>query len=391
MHSKYDVVVVGAGPAGSTLAYELANSGTAVLLVDKAVFPRQKPCGGGVTAKAAKLLDDILPRVAEQSIYDVDFASSGSSIFRGQHDRVVVYTVTRDKLDDLLLQKAAKAGADVAQGTTVARVNASGKSVDVVTDKGNFQGEFVIGADGGRSVVASSVGIENRDGFVGIETEVSVGDHDMARWKSLIVADVGWASRGYGWLFPKKDHLSIGIGARIDKARNLKSAYWQFLNSLNLGQYTVSNWSAGFIPMYKGKPKVVQGRIALVGDAAGLGDPLTGEGIGNALLSAQLAAPAIEKALSRGTPSLDAYQQAVEQVIAPEVETARFLSRIIFSMPKKILEVARLDGRIWNAGCALVRGETTYSGIKGRVGTIGGLYSMLRGRASKTPLDFSVP
>jgi len=362
------------------LAYELASSGVAVLVIDRAVFPRPKCCGGGLTVKAAKLLDGVVPHVTEHSICGADFVTAGSSVFHGLYDKTVMYTVTREKLDLVLLQRAEKAGADVVQGITVSSLNVNQTWVEAVTDKGTFRSQFAIGADGNRSVVARSLNLESRDGFVGIETEVFVGAEDMARWESLVLTDLGYTSNGYGWVFPKKDHLSIGIGSRIDKARNLRGAYLQFLNSLNLSNYTIAKWSGGLIPMYRGKPRVAKGRVALIGDAAGLADPLTGEGIGNAVLSAHLAAPAIQNALKRGAPDLEAYQRSVEERVAPDIEAARFLARIIFSMPKKILDVARSDLRIWNAGCALVRGETSYSEIKGKVGTIAGLYSILRGK-----------
>ncbi len=380
MQSIYDAIVVGAGPAGSSSAYELAFSGLTVLLVDKAVFPRQKCCGGGVTVKASKFLGDVLQEAGEKTISNATF-KSGRSTFLGRADGTVITTVSRQRLDHHMLLRAEKAGAYVLQGTGASALTPHADSVDVNTTGGTYRGRFIIGADGARGVVARSIGVRHQSGFAGIETEVAVDPQEARDWESTILVDLGWTAKGYAWLFPKKDHFSLGIGCLVGTAAGLKQKYWRFLNSLDLKNYRITDWSAGFIPMYTQRPTVTAGRIAIVGDAAGLADPLTGEGIGNAVLSAHMASEAVKDAIAHGHNDLSAYQKAVERDIVPDIEAARFLSRIIFRLPGRMLDIARLDGRLWQAGCSLVRGQTRYSSIKGRVGSIPGLYSLLRGKA----------
>jgi flavin-dependent dehydrogenase len=237
-----------------------------------------------------------------------------------------------------------------------------------------------VGADGSRSIVARFANLGNHEQVVGIETEVDVGEADLETWRSSVLVELGRTRRGYAWLFPKKDHLSIGIASPAGQARDLKRHYWQFLDSLGLGRGSVATWSAGLIPMCVGKPRVTRGRVALVGDAAGLADPVTGEGIYNAALSAQLAAPVIQASLLEGKPDLHAYQISLAEKIGAETDAARSLSRIISKTPKKILTAMNRDSRIWNAGCSLLRGDTTYRAIKDRVTTLGGVYALVRGR-----------
>ena len=332
--------------------------------------------------KAARLLGEGLEGIAESSVSSSIFAVSGYRLFSGDYEQTIIYTLDRQKLDHFLLRRAEQAGAEVMQGLAVTGLTENEGCAEVATAQGRYRGRFVIGADGSRSIVAESAHLGNHDSFVGIETEIAVGDEDLARWRSTILVDLGRTVRGYAWLFPKKDHLSVGIACPSKEAHKLKRAYADFVDSLNLSRHSIMDRSVALIPMCVGKPRVVQGRVALLGDAAGLTDPLTGEGIYNALLSAHLAAPAIEGALRRGDCDLSAYQKSVEERIGPEIEAARFFRRIIFAMPRKMLDVARRDGRLWNAGCSLVRGDTTYSAIRGRVGTPGGLYSLLRGKRS---------
>jgi geranylgeranyl reductase family protein len=376
----HDVIVVGGGPAGSTAAYELGRRGVDVLLIDKAIFPRRKCCGGGITLKTARILGADLLAITQNSISSATLSFSGSNQFHGKQDSPVMYTVDRKDLDQFLLDRAQKAGAEVIQGVSVAGISVKANNAEVVTSAGSFGTQFVVGADGSRSIVARSANLGRHEQVAGIETEVVVGEEDLETWRSSVLIELGRIRRGYAWLFPKKDHLSIGIASPIGEARDLKRHYWQFLDSLGLSRRAVATWSAGLIPMYVGKPRVTHGRVALVGDAAGLADPLTGEGIYNAAFSAQLAAPVIQGALLEGKSNLHDYQVSLEEKIGAETSAARSLSRIIGAIPRRLLTAMDRDSRIWNAGCSLLRGDTTYRAIKDRVATLGGIYTVLRGR-----------
>lgn len=394
MRQQNDVVIVGAGPAGTTLAYELSRRGVSTLIVDKEKFPRPKPCGGGLTVEAYNLLNADLREVLQNSVSSLEFAFNGTAVFRRSYEKPIMYTVEREQLDQLLLDRAVSAGARVADGQAVHGITLANDHVEVTTGQGVHFARFVAGADGFRSVVARSLGRTCRTAFVGIESEVTVQSSQLDKWHTLALADLGIVPHGYGWVFPKRDHLSIGIGAAMGKAANLKSSYWRFLSSLKLEKYEVTRWSAALIPTCAGRSRVTEGRAVLIGDAAGLADPLTGEGIGNAILSAHLAAPALCKALETGPGELQQYQANVDELISPENKAAMFFRRVIYTVPRKLLAVAAADARIWEAGCQLVRGETTYTAIKGKVGTVGGLYSILRGKfkqstgliASESPL-----
>ena len=380
---SYDVIIVGAGPSGSTLAYELASKGIKVLVLEKTVFPRYKCCAGGITVKTAKLLDIDLSEAIEDTVSHVDITFAGDSPYHGSYNQTIMYTVMRDKFDFLLMKRAEDAGAEVLQGVEARQIQFTDTIVDVSTALGNFQSKFIVGADGARSIVARSLGSEKikHARAIAIETEVAVAERDLEKWKSKIALGLGRVSSGYAWLFPKSAHLSIGIACFVYKMKDLEQRYWEFLNSLNLSRYTITKWSSSFIPIRTGQTLVTHNKAVLLGDAAGLADPLTGVGIYNAILSARLAAPAIEKALLNGEVGLKDYSDSVRGSILPELKTAHVFSKVLAILPQRLFNLFELDERVWKACCQLLRGDIDYHTIKTNVSTLSGLYSLVLRRS----------
>jgi flavin-dependent dehydrogenase len=125
---------------------------------------------------------------------------------------------------------------------------------------------------------------------------------------------------------------------------------------------------------------VARGRAAVIGDAARLVDPLTREGIYNAVLSAHLAAAAIEGSLQRGEAGLEDYRHAVEEKIFPEMRIAGVFARVLTQLPQSLFRLLKQDTRVWRACCHLARGETDYAAIREGISGLGGLYNLaLRG------------
>jgi len=224
----------------------------------------------------------------------------------------------------------------------------------------------------------SELGIESTGPrIIAIETEVKVSPGDLSKWESRVMLELGRVKAGYAWVFPKADHLSIGIGSMPHKAKHLKKRYYEFLASLELENYEVKNWSSAFIPVCTGKPSTGKGRAILIGDAAGLGDPLTGEGIYNAVLSAKLAGEAIINALAAGNPDLAEYARLMEQKIAPEMKIANTYSNLLTMFPGRLFNMVRGEERVWRGACRLLRGERNYNDIKDRLNSLGGMYKFV--------------
>jgi geranylgeranyl reductase family protein len=378
LKQSHDVIVVGAGPAGATLAYELAKMGIGVLVLEKEKLPRYKCCAGGVTSKATKLLDFDISEVVEDVIYGVSFTFNLGSPYRGQHSQPLMYTVMRDVFDYFLVQKAQQLGAVLMDGQKVTQLQVGADWVEVSTADNIFRSQLLVGADGAYSVVTRELGMGRSIEYIaGIESEIVVPEEELAKWKSRVQIDLGCIPAGYAWVFPKRNHLSIGVGCLASKARYLDRHYHKFLNSLSIGSYTIARSSNHLIPTCTKGKLVWQDKALLLGDAAGLTDPLTGEGIYNAIRSAQLAAPVLENSLLRGEVGLHDYQQIVEKTIMSELRIAHTLSRNFVRFPRLAFGMFNRSDGAWRAICNLMLGEIDYTAIKGKAGGFKGILNRL--------------
>jgi geranylgeranyl reductase family protein len=378
LKQSHDVIVVGAGPAGATLAYELAKKGIGVLILEKVKLPRYKCCAGGVTGKAAKLLDFDISTVAEDVVYEISFTFNLGSPYLGQSSQPLIYTVMRDVFDYLLVQKAQQVGAVLMDGQKVTQVQVSGDWVEISTADNFFRSRLVVGADGAYSVVARALGMERRIEYVaGIESELVVSEEELAKRKSRVQIELGCIPRGYAWVFPKRNFLSVGVGCLASKARDLRAHHQKFLHSLSMGSYTIARSSSHLIPTCTKGRLVWQNKALLLGDAAGLADPLTGEGIYNAIQSAQLAVPVIENFLVGGKVGLQDYQEIVERKIMSELKIARTLSKFFVRFPHLAFGMLNQSEGVWRTGCQLMLGETNYAAVKERKGGFKGILNRL--------------
>jgi geranylgeranyl reductase family protein len=364
MKRNFDVAVIGAGPAGATLAYELARKGIEVLLLDKEKFPRYKCCAGGISARAAKLLDYDISSVVEDRTHDVKFAYHSARPWVGHDHQVLLHTVMRDKFDSFLVNRAERAGVIFIDRQKVTDVGMSADGVKVSTADNAFLARFVAGADGVCSWVAKRLGIKRSTNYVVAMGAELVGlPEDVARWSGQARIDLGYVGGGYAWVFPKSDHISVGVGCSASRAKGLRQAYASYIRSLHIDHYSTARCGSWLIPIWRGDSALWRSRALLLGDAAGLVDPLTGEGIYHALLSAHLAASVLEDCLMCGKESLDEYQRVVEEQILSEMDAARTLSGVLAFFPWLAFGLLKRDARVWGAARSLFHGTTEYASI----------------------------
>jgi len=374
----HDVIIVGAGPAGTTLAYELAKRGIGALLLESEKLPRYKCCAGSVTGKTARLLGFDISEVSEDVIHEISFTFNLGSPYVGQHSQPLMYAVTRDVFDHFLVKRAQQVGAVLMDGEKVTQVNVRDDWVEISTADNVFHSRLVVGADGAHSLVARQLDMGGTTEYLtGTEWEIVVSVEELAKWKSRAQMDLGCIRGGYAWVFPKRDHLSVGAGCHASKARDLRTRHQKFLDSLNIGSHAIASSGSHLIPTCTKGRFVWQNRALLVGDAAGLCDPLTGEGIYYAIRSAQLAAPVIEGSLARGNIELENYQHVIESEVMPELRIARTLSRLFVRFPHLAFRMLDRSGDLWKALCGLMLGEMDYLAVRERAGGLRGIFKQL--------------
>jgi geranylgeranyl reductase family protein len=375
---SYDVIIVGTGPAGAILGYELARKGVDVLILEKERLPRHKPCAGGITVKTAKLLDFDIRPVARDVVYGARAVYKGNRAFSRSYTKPLVYMVMRDEFDYLLAQRAREAGAVLIDDEKVCEIDAIAPGVNVVTTRNAFTARILAGADGARSTVAFKLGLMQDINFgIGLEAEISVSSQRLVQWERLMGLSLGHIRGGYGWVFPKKDHLSVGVGGPLRQAKRLKSGYQALLKSYDLESHSVIRLKSHYLPVRRKGMAIQSKRCLLLGDAAGLVDPLTGEGIYNAIRSAQIAAPIISQCLQTDNVDLRAYEGAVDREIMPELKAARALARLFTWLPWLYFGAVEKSDRLWRACCRVLRGEETYVTVKQELEPFDGLFDLL--------------
>jgi geranylgeranyl reductase family protein len=318
----YDAVVVGGGPAGSAAAYTLAARGHRVCLIDKSRFPRDKLCGGLVTLRSKKLFESIFERTWDDSLFIVREGVT----FYSRHTRIgsienysKLYLTMRFDFDNHLLEQARAAGVETMLATQIDDIDLA-KSEIVLPGGERIFYRYLIGADGVNSAVARALyghAFNPRNIGFALETEVP----REATTEDAVLPEVffGAISWGYGWVFPKKRTLTVGIGGFHRYNPGMRRDLDALMAARGFGGIT-TKVKGHFIPFGNFRRPPGRGNVLLAGDAAGFVDSLSGEGIGYAMQSGQAAAAAVSDALKANAP---------EDTLAKYTEATRSITRAI--------------------------------------------------------------
>ena len=329
----YDVIIAGAGPAGSTCARFCANAGIRTLLLERDAFPRPKPCGGALSERGILHLGIPLPpELVERECFGVSI-HFGRHTMEAEKDSRIAVLVDRSRLDQYLAGQAAAAGAVLLQEEPVQELTVSADRVEVSTPKGRYQARCVVGADGAYSVVGRTVRpLFPRDEiFAALVGPFPADDREIAeRSRGLLEFHFGAAPMGYGWVFPHKGYYGIGVMGRASEFDAPQKAFGAF--SASTGK-PVERPRGHTIPMGGIERRVIGRRTLLAGDAAGFADPFHGEGMANAVLSGKLAAQAVVEGINGRKDALTWYQAECEAVIVREMRTALSMARMVARHP----------------------------------------------------------
>jgi geranylgeranyl reductase family protein len=369
---KYDVAVVGAGPSGSTTAYHLAKAGARVLLLDRAEFPREKPCGGGVTARAFERAPVDLTPVVEREIDRVRFSFRLGGKFDYGYPETLVYMTQRHRMDEFLMQEAVEAGADFHGGSVVRNLELDKGGVRIAANGDVYEAGAVVGADGANGVVARHAGLKPvTDPPVALEAHFPYDGADApAPWQDMLALELGSMPGGYGWSFPKADHFNVGCGGWHSQGGKLRSHLTALRRHYGLQKAPMLNLQGHHLPTRDEGAPIVRGRALLVGDAAGLVDPMSGEGIFSAFVSGHLAAARLLRFLDGMDADLFPYEAAIEREIMADIRYAKLLRDAFHYTPWPCYFMLRRSEKLRIMLCQLITGERTYAGFLRQLGPL---------------------
>ena len=374
--SVWDVVVVGAGPAGASAAYAAAVSGRRVLLLEKAELPRYKTCGGGIIGPSRDSLPPGFELPLRDRVHAVTFSLNGK-MTRTRRSRSMLFgLINRPEFDQSLVDFAVKAGAEVRTGVTVSRVEQHGSSVPdrrtvAVVLSGEEQpvlARAVVGADGSASRIGAHVGVKMDQVDLGLEAEIPVPPSVAEDWAGRVLVDWGPLPGSYGWVFPKGDTLTVGVISARGEGAATKRYLDDFIARQGLAGFEPSISSGHLTRCRTDDSPLSRGRVLVCGDAAGLLEPWTREGISFALRSGRLAGEwAVRVAESHD--AVDARRQALNYAFAikaglgVEMGVGRRMLRI-FSRRPGVFHAALTGFRpAWNVFARFTRGATSLAEV----------------------------
>ena len=382
----YDLTVVGGGPAGATCARRAAEAGLDVVLLEKAHHPREKPCGGALGPQVMRSLDIDISSVIERTFNAVIVRTPSGKKVALTSKGLIGHIVTRSEFDAYLLQKATDAGVEVVQGVEVVGVEQLRSGIRALAVGDSYKSHLLVGADGVNGIVARELGARTKwsPEQVGLcyTANVPLNSSDVESVMMTHGADespaielyFGLVSWGYGWCFPKKNGLNIGIGCRVDKQENLQQTWDKFI-AIIVGEkgieLDVSNRVSYRVPLGDKLSRCIGRRGMLIGDAAGLVSPFTGEGISYAIQSGSLAAKIVCEAVESKSPlHIVEYVNQLKKTIGQELMNTRWLTGILHKSQKHtelLFQIVAEDPVMLGYMTDIVSRITTFSDVRSQV------------------------
>lgn len=337
-----DLAIIGAGPAGASAARAAAQLGMKVLLFDKCVFPRAKPCGGALSEQAISYLDFHVPQdLQERDVFGARVVF-GDTVLERRKDHRIATLITRSVFDALLLEKARETGVEIRLGDRVTGYGQESDRVVLRSSSGLHEARFLVVAEGAHGNLKHEVRKRDTKSQYGVcvVAEIPASEATIdARIHDAIEIHFGVAHRGYGWVFPHRGYFSVGIGGL---ARDLPEPRRTMGRFLTANGFSASCQQAGHLIPAGGIKRRIRGdRCLLAGDAAGFVDSFYGEGIAYAIRSGQLSAQAIHLALTSGDSrrAFAGYEADCWREFEANLRSSLFLSNLMHRFPGPLFSV----------------------------------------------------
>lgn len=362
----WDVAVVGAGPAGLAAALAAVQAGARTVVLERATHPRYKTCGGGLIGASLAALPGTMSAPVRDQIHAATFTLDGKRPFTRRQDESLLTMVTREEFDDALRGVATEAGAIVRQRSLVRAIHQDDNHAYArLSDGHDVQAQIIVGADGSSGVSSRYVGVEFSQIDLGLEAEIAIPEATQQQWRRRILIDWGPIPGSYGWVFPKIDRLTVGVIASRGQGERTKKYLHDFIKRLELSEFTRIYDSGHLTRCRADRSPLRRGRVLVAGDAAGLLEPWTREGISFALRSGALAGTVGAKASSGQCGVLlegvlNEYKELITESLIPEMSAGR---RILsaFSRHPGIVHTALAIPPGWHAFAKFCRSETTFA------------------------------
>lgn len=366
--SDNPVLVIGAGPAGATAARALASAGVPVRMLDRSAFPRNKPCGGGISLRAVRRFPHLQGRLSAIATHYLsrlylEGPDGDSAVIESEGPAALM--IRRVEFDALLVDLAIRAGADFAPGVDIVRAQQTREQVTLTSRDGRtFTSAFVIAADGVHSVVARRLGLN--PGWPAQSVALDMMEETPRAQLRDVDPSTLWvaygfnpeegtavqgAAEGYAYIFPKRDHVNIGIGYVLSHYRRaidrppyaLQRELVARLRARGIveGESVRSNFTPFIIPVGGPLRKPGAGRVLVAGDAGGFVNGFTAEGIYYAMVTGDLAAQAILAAGGDAASAVRRYRRLCNAEIGAELRDSVLLQRFLFADRRRIARVIR--------------------------------------------------
>ncbi|RDE17564.1 MAG: hypothetical protein C4K49_02160 [Candidatus Thorarchaeota archaeon] len=382
----YDIAIVGAGPGGSTAGRQLAKMGFNVCLIDRSIFPRDKPCGGGFSPRLLSEFPYVRRRSSDfinsVSHCGVIHSPNGHVVLTGRSDMIMTL---RTDFDSTLFRLAIEAGACPTAPFNVVSVRINRDSVAVLSSQGKeITARAVIGADGVSSVVARQTNLNRRWPSRSVTackvkevptTESDIGSRYGQDREYHLFTNVGGLP-GYGWVLPKRSTVNVGLGVVASHARRLASLFSLFTRMLKrsslISENTDLSRARGALVPTSGPIAVsFTRRCLLVGDSAGMVNPLTGGGIAYAMHAGRVAGVILGRALEHDhleADSLMRYQQAWHREFGSAVR-GQLVAQKLFTGPFAgvLFEIGNRDTELQKMAASFMSGS---DGEGNKIGSI---------------------
>ncbi len=359
----FDVAIIGSGPSGASTAFHLAKNGISTVIIEKETLPRYKTCGGGFVFRGRKDLPFDISSVVEREFHTIDIYLGEKLHFKTHREDPTVTMIMRDSFDHLIVKKAKEFGVTLLEDHKLKNLHFSDDKITLETSQGELSAKFVIAADGALSPTAKMAGWkkDTRKLIPALEYEVEVPEEDFNRLKDEVRFDIDAIPFGYAWNFPKKNHLSVGVASARRTKINLKEYYNQYLKTIGITAILSESQHGFQIPVAPRTDGFVKNNVFLIGDAAGFADPITAEGISNAIYSGKLVAEAIIEGNLDAVKAEKLYLEKLEEKLLPELNTGLWLSKWFYEQKTiRNLLLKKYGQRFSEAMADVFHGDRSY-------------------------------